>query len=1776
MGYLNGTGPSPVATSYDDEAMPSAAYSPDDDSLLILYVRDHDTVEARSVQGQSLPYPIVIDDQSSSPEYLAYPRAVYDETNDSWLIFWGEESSPGGGIHTVNYQPFEVDGALTPRLPTASFSFPHTAPSLDAACSSESIVPNCAVVANSEPPQSGTDPAELYLERVFLRLLPPWLGGISQRSNLGVTIDDDPPTSTVTSLSEGQYINTVGSLAIGGRAGDPTSNIAQVEVRIDTGPWQKASGAESWVYIWTLPAAEGPHTVETRATDLADNQESPPGVVSVILDTTPPTTASSIAPNTILSSTRNVSDRWIVPLNGTAIDPLAGGVAGSGVAEVEVLVSPNGSGWQTATLAGSAWSIEYHLSSFDQNGHLLPDPSGSYTLSVRAADNVGNRTSSGSVLEMPFRIDGAPPVAELTYAGPLTAAITSTLTLQGVITDPGSVASGAGQMEIGFAPVEDGVPTSWATATLTSPGAQSSGWTHPVPELEGFYSISLRGSDAIGNRNDAIGTWQKWEGEIDTRSPSASITATHWVVGCASQTVYQGAAEDLSLTEAGFQFPCPVQGADRHYYESAWWNAVTSDTTRLYQLTPSCLTSGLDHVTPTIRACDAYSHCTTVSTTFQLRTTPLASAILTPAHESVLSGIGPISVTGGAYALNDLHVLTATANGVVFHTETSWGTGITDTLWYGTWNPAGEGEYTLASVVQDQTGSVQTQTWPISVTVDALPPSVSIEPTVLTPAHRLNSIAVVLGGIASDTMSLEAVDVNVNGHGWDNASFEGTTWHYPWYLGQDPDGKTYTVSVRATDLGWVTVVTEMVTVDLLPPERSAVTLWYTDTWGSRSAIEAGDIVRGPLSPTLVMTWTTSGDGSGLGDYLVGWSESPTPTISALSHYSPTAARHHEHVAGEAEILYAHLIAQDVHGNRRQQTFGPIYVDTPYTPDIAAMEGGLGGRPYQGWMRSGCTQISADREINRNAPEGGSLNEVQEMYATWNSEALRLTWTGANWDSEGDLFIYLDTRSGGATTVHNPYSDTAPIISLPAQAGKQLQADHLILVEDSATAWLLEWSGGAWITQTLLGAENYQLDNDRSPPYTDLLIPFDSSGLDIDPTATSLTLVALASEEDELRIWASVPDKNPLNSARVVNPAALGYLREPFALTQQFEWSSLSPSICPNEGQFDNSDVRVDLAAHPSGVEVGFLEHDLAALLIPGQPLDADLDGDPDPALPLPLDISPGLVGDEELLTYTLSLANEGTAVAPGLVVTLTARGAVRFAGGQDELMVVIGSINAGFTDTVEFTATVDTALDGESGEVLAEVADGTHGSYDWLWVQHDVDTTGPQDLAIEWPRAYVSAYTNTVRGAAGDPSGVPSVTLQVRSSPSVSIDCPDASPEDGQWECIWNAGGAPDGSQFGLRVRAVDGFGNLSTWTEWLTVTVDTIPPTVDLSAETLTWLVDDLIGPDEMGLTGVVVDDRQASAVEVCAALPSEPEHDCARTQVTPGNTPSGNWYAVSPVLGDGDGSWQTLFFYGVDSVGNRSTAPLSRTFRVDVVQPVVTAIQLADLAIRAIPESVFSGTVSDGGGVDRVDVRIVHPDLSATWEGTSLSGEVWDHTTTFGAGGAHTLGVEAWDQAGNATLVGPFDLWVLDAVASLHLPLLMQGRAPPCYDNFEPDDEPWQAHPIATDGTGQEHDFHQPGDADWVSFYVPNPGTSYVIETFDLHPDADTVVYLYDSDQKWLLDWNDDAGQGMLASYLLLNPYHAGWFYLRVVQYDPQVGECGIHYSISVTAQPHVRFQP
>jgi subtilisin-like proprotein convertase family protein len=629
-----------------------------------------------------------------------------------------------------------------------------------------------------------------------------------------------------------------------------------------------------------------------------------------------------------------------------------------------------------------------------------------------------------------------------------------------------------------------------------------------------------------------------------------------------------------------------------------------------------------------------------------------------------------------------------------------------------------------------------------------------------------------------------------------------------------------------------------------------------------------------LSPTLELAWTESTDGSGLAPYRVEWTAALTSTQRTVSG-TYDLERAATFMPTEGEQVWVRVAAEDIYGQQSWQSSGPFYVDSPTTPDYTFLE--PGAQPYRGWMDSGCSLVGVDRRLSRQAAPGAALSAEQALYASWDVEALRLAWTGANWQGDGDLFVYLDTRDGGTVALFNPYEAPAPTIYLPGvtptSTDGAMAADYLVWVRDGNTALLMEWQGGSlgdywdWV-MTLDGSQyRFQARQGASAPTTDLRLPFELLGI-TDPANTALAMVAVASEEDALRLWATLPAANPANSPRVAQ-TNLDHASGEFALSQAYHWDGLADGVCLNGSDglstvsYPDTDVQVRLTVEPAGVVYSYMNDDLFGLWA------TLLQGDtPDISSQLRwLSADHPRVGANQTLTYTLTYRNLGADTARGVWVDVQAFYTLRLNGGAHQTLP-LGDLAPGEEGQITFVATIDLAASALPwAGVLARVYDEQHAPsgepLERIWSDHQVDRSGPQFLGIQEPAYILRAGLNTLRGYVYDESPVPVVTLDIQGGSSVT--CADAAPSDGTWACALDATGVNDSDILNVTLRATDSFGQSGTTGVPQAFIVDTIPPTVTLDLALSQAIPGSLVKGNSVRLNGQAVDNHGLSHVEAC-----------------------------------------------------------------------------------------------------------------------------------------------------------------------------------------------------------------------------------------------------------------------------------------------------------------------
>ena len=673
--------------------------------------------------------------------------------------------------------------------------------------------------------------------KLFVTASDPRGGKITTSNSMTITVDADVPTSTIAGLVNGQYLAGNKTHTIGGNASDPTSGVSKVELSVNGAAYQPVNGSATWAY--NLTANEGTYWLQTRATDVAGNVEVPATGIIITADATPPQVILDAVPVAPFLPTKNAAGQWEITLSGSAVDAPIGALPGSGVRQdsVEVRLQGRdsdslGNGWQPATLIGNAWTIHYTFA----DGQL--DPTGSYSVSVRAIDTIGNATSDVAATAS-LALDVIGPSAALSEADANRAVFSDTVTLSGVISDTGL--AGIDQLQIAFTPVGRiaALPNDissdqadallnrvWLTPTLAQRGAgiTQTTWQIQIPAgLEDMIQIDLRGTDMLGNR---LMSSNAWRGVIDTLAPRVIITSTP-----------TGASYfDMAAGIRRYQYQYTCTALDR-YLSNANFNCLSNSfrpPTRVFDSDPAVqalfpdltIRSGLANTFTvwlgtnapgaTASACDDYGHCTTKhlanpaqQALMKAQSADAAIALSLPyavvvAPDDlgyVASKTGALSVTVAAEAAQALKSIVITLDGQVAATlDYALAEAVTQTQRTIALTPAGQGAHTLVAQATDWSNRVQVTPIPVDFVLDTSAPTATLDPTPLTISDTYQSGSGVLRfrGTASDTVGLATVQVKINDGAFNDAIFGNGEWQTALYF-PNPEGKTLSVTVRAMD-----------------------------------------------------------------------------------------------------------------------------------------------------------------------------------------------------------------------------------------------------------------------------------------------------------------------------------------------------------------------------------------------------------------------------------------------------------------------------------------------------------------------------------------------------------------------------------------------------------------------------------------------------------------------------------------------------------------------------------------------------------------------------------------------------------------------------------------------------------------------------------------------------------------------------------------------------------------------------------------------------------------
>jgi hypothetical protein len=318
--------------------------------------------------------------------------------------------------------------------------------------------------------------------------------------------------------------------------------------------------------------------------------------------------------------------------------------------------------------------------------------------------------------------------------------------------------------------------------------------------------------------------------------------------------------------------------------DEAWNQRFFPDGTLANKLTAQChlWAEGAEPIFA-ITACDEYGQCATASQRVSMASVArradntAAPVLIWPPAGSVVAIDGALTVQMGATAAGPLKEMGVMVNGnaaemVTFTQEQ----GVTQTVASVNFNlpAAGEGVYNLA---------IQTTAWDGTVIVgptsqivlDTADPQGSLITQRITTddAYSARNGLMRFSGTAGDSLgngNVANVEISIDGGPFQDVTWNGNgTWQTARYVGANPYGKTYAVTMRTTDkAGRVMTDTKQVLVDIPPPP----------------GFEAARI------PTLAVSDVTVSEDAGAANFVI--------SISAIQGYG-TVAVNYATVAGSA-------------------------------------------------------------------------------------------------------------------------------------------------------------------------------------------------------------------------------------------------------------------------------------------------------------------------------------------------------------------------------------------------------------------------------------------------------------------------------------------------------------------------------------------------------------------------------------------------------------------------------------------------------------------------------------------------------------------------------------------------------------------------------------------------------------------------------------------------------------------------------------------------------------
>src|ERR687891_434790 len=367
-------------------------------------------------------------------------------------------------------------------------------------------------------------------------------GNVESPASRTFTIDTTPPQTTIDSNPADPTSSGDADFTFSASEGGST-----FQCRLDGGSWGACTSPESYAGL-----ADGSHTFDVRATDPAGNTDATPASFTWLVDSVDPASTTSFP----AAAGEYDAAGWDSGCPASGLCGTYSDGAGSGVQAVEISIR-QGSGdywdgaafasasevWNAATLAVGDWS--YALAAAD-----LP-ADGSYTVRVRATDEVGNAETPSS---RSFDFDTTDPGALFSFpagGGEYSAAAWNAgCATTGFCGTSSDATSGVAQVELSVKSVAgdrywDGDSFDAAGETFFPATLAGSDWSYAFAAAsfpaDGQYTVHVRATDDAGNTESG---------------PSRTFRVDHTDPGSG----YDFPAAGGTYNVAGWDAGCPAAG----------------------------------------------------------------------------------------------------------------------------------------------------------------------------------------------------------------------------------------------------------------------------------------------------------------------------------------------------------------------------------------------------------------------------------------------------------------------------------------------------------------------------------------------------------------------------------------------------------------------------------------------------------------------------------------------------------------------------------------------------------------------------------------------------------------------------------------------------------------------------------------------------------------------------------------------------------------------------------------------------------------------------------------------------------------------------------------------------------------------------------------------------------------------------------------------------------------------------------------------------------------